>query len=80
MTTSALAMDTSAWLDDPSLMRPWFQDASWSAWTAFSKALWGEPMTESELAVYRERTGRTVRVTLALVRPASEGASPAGAS
>ena len=53
-------MTTADWLTSPALMREWFKDPSWSAWAAFSKALWGEPLSPAELQVYRERTGRTV--------------------
>ncbi len=57
------AMRTDDWLGREDLMRPWFAEPSWSAWAAFSKALWGEPMTAPELQVYRARTGRTAAPT-----------------
>ncbi len=64
-TAKALAarMTTEDWLTSPSLMGEWFSGPSWSAWKAFSKAVWGEAMTPAELAIYRERTGRTVAPT-----------------
>jgi hypothetical protein len=39
---------------------PWFRDpATWAPWRAFLAALFGLPMTEAELALYRAHTGRT---------------------
>ena len=47
-------------IDDPQLFAPWFRDPStWRAWRAFLAALFGLPMTEEELEVYRTCTGRT---------------------
>jgi hypothetical protein len=46
-------------ISNPALWRPWFRDAaSWAPWFAFFKALFGLPMTEADLAVYRQCTGR----------------------
>jgi hypothetical protein len=39
--------------------REWFKVGDWSAWRAFLAALFGLPMTEQQLATYRECTGRT---------------------
>jgi hypothetical protein len=45
---------------DSKLFAPWFRDQStWAAWFAFLAALFALPMTTGELAIYRERTGRT---------------------
>ena len=44
---------------DTKLFAPWFRDeATWRAWFAFLAALFALPMTEEQLAIYRERTGR----------------------
>jgi hypothetical protein len=54
---------------DPNLFGPWFKDpATWAAWHAFLKALFALPLSESDLATYRECTGRTE----APKRPAAE--------
>ena len=53
-------MNLLAAVDDPQLFAPWFRDPStWRAWRAFLAALFGLPMTEEELEVYRTCTGRT---------------------
>ena len=45
---------------DSKLFAPWFRDLNtWAAWFAFLAALFALPMTEQELSIYRERTGRT---------------------
>ncbi|WP_441232652.1 hypothetical protein [Bradyrhizobium sp. 1200_D9_N1_1] len=47
-------------IDDPNLFGPWFKDAkTWTAWRVFLAALFGLPMTDEQLAVYKECTGRT---------------------
>jgi hypothetical protein len=38
---------------------PFFKGTSWDAWRAFLAALFALPMTEAELAIYREHTGRS---------------------
>lgn len=44
---------------DPNLFARWFRDpSSWAAWRAFLAALFGLPMSEAELEVYRSCTGR----------------------
>ncbi len=44
---------------DPALFGPWFTpDALWAAWQAFLAALFGLPMSEDQLALYRRHTGR----------------------
>jgi hypothetical protein len=45
---------------DPKLFAPWFRDAgTWRAWHAFLAALFALPMSDEQLALYREHTGRT---------------------
>ena len=47
-------------MDDPKLFQPHFQPMeSWGAWRVFLKALFALPMTEEELEIYRQCTGRT---------------------
>jgi hypothetical protein len=47
-------------IDDPKLFKPWFKDPeTWKAWRAFLCALFSLPMSEEQLAVYRECTDRT---------------------
>lgn len=44
---------------DPQLFAPWFKSAeTWAAWFAFLATLFALPMTASQLATYRECTGR----------------------
>ncbi len=45
-------------IDHPGLFGPYFADPSWDAWRAFLAALTAEDMTESEVAIYQECTGR----------------------
>jgi hypothetical protein len=46
-------------LADPQLLGAAFTDAStWTAWRTFQAALFGLPMTEDDLALYRSCTGR----------------------
>jgi hypothetical protein len=45
--------------EDPNLFGPWFKDrVTWAAWFAFLAALFGLPMTDEQLAIYRRHTGR----------------------
>ncbi|MDP2355488.1 MAG: hypothetical protein Q8M31_05445 [Beijerinckiaceae bacterium] len=47
-------------MTDPKLFGSFFKDLdSWLAWTAFIASVFGLPMTEPQLAIYRECTGRT---------------------
>jgi hypothetical protein len=47
-------------LDDPELFGGMGFDApSWEPWRAFLEALWGLPMSEGHLALYRHHTART---------------------
>ncbi len=55
---------------DDKLFAPWFRDrATWNAWFALLAALFGLPLTDEQLAIYRECTGRASPPT----EPASEG-------
>jgi len=57
-------------IDDPQLFQPWFKDrATWASWFVFLRALFGLPLTSSELPLFQECTGRTEPPTA----PASEG-------
>ena len=44
---------------DPNLFGPWFAADSWSNWHVLDKALFGEPLTTEELAIFTSLTGRT---------------------
>lgn len=46
-------------LDDPNLFASHFRDAHWDRWRVFLAALFGLPMDEDQLAIYRHHTGRT---------------------
>jgi hypothetical protein len=46
-------------MDDPALFGPWFHDPSWRPWRAFLAAMFGLPMDDEALALYRACTGRT---------------------
>jgi hypothetical protein len=46
-------------MGDPNLFRPWFKDMkTWVAWRAFLAALFGLPMSASELVIFQQCTGR----------------------
>lgn len=54
---------------DAKLFAPWFRNrATWLAWSALLAALFGLPLTDEQLAIYRECTGRDSPPT----EPASE--------
>ena len=55
---------------DDKLFAPWFKDrATWNAWSALLAALFGLPLTDEQLAIYRKCTGRDSPPT----EPANEG-------
>src|SRR6516225_9078816 len=57
-------------IDDPQLFQPWFKDrATWASWFVFLRALFGLPLTSSQLPLFQECTGRTEPPTV----PATEG-------
>jgi hypothetical protein len=45
-------------LDHPDLFGRWFTGASWAAWRTVEKAIFGLPLEEPELPLFRELTGR----------------------
>jgi hypothetical protein len=46
-------------LDDPRAFGKYFQGPSWDGWKVFLAALFGLPMSEAQVALYRHHTGRT---------------------
>ena len=55
---------------DDKLFARWFRDrATWHAWSALLAALFGLPLTDEQLAIYRQCTGRASPPT----EPANEG-------
>jgi hypothetical protein len=46
-------------LDDPELFAPYFRGETWQRWRVFLLALFGLPMDDAALAIYRQHTGRT---------------------
>jgi hypothetical protein len=50
-------------MDDPELFGGWFKGTSWDSWRAFLAALFGLPMTPTQLDLYRRYTGRTTAPT-----------------
>ena len=47
-------------MDHPAIWRRWFRDpADWRPWRAFLAALFGLPMSDEDLALFRQCTGRT---------------------
>lgn len=45
--------------DDENLFQPWFRDrTTWEPWFAFLAALFAQPMSDEQLQIYRECTGR----------------------
>jgi phage terminase large subunit-like protein len=55
---------------DPNLFGPWFKSqAAWQSWFTFLAALFGLPLTDAQLALFRHQTGRVV----APIAQATEG-------
>src|SRR5450759_21927 len=55
---------------DDKLFAPWFRDrATWNGWVALLAALFGLPLTDEQVAIYRQCTGRASPPNV----PASEG-------
>lgn len=44
---------------DPHLFAPWFSGPTWDTWAVLDRALFGEPLSAEQLAVFTELTGRT---------------------
>ena len=45
-------------MSDPALFKPWFSGSSWDPWRAVLAALFGLRMSERQLQLFRELTGR----------------------
>jgi hypothetical protein len=45
-------------MNSPKLFGNYFKDESWSFWKAFAASLFGEPLTDEQLAIYRKYTKR----------------------
>lgn len=43
---------------DPALFGDWFFGETWATWRVLDKAIFGEPLTDAEMEVFRELTGR----------------------
>lgn len=43
---------------DPHLFGSWFEGPTWATWRVIDKALFGEPLTDDELATFHTLTGR----------------------
>jgi hypothetical protein len=50
-------------MGDPNLFRDHFPGDTWEAWRAYLAALFGLPMSDDQLALYRQHTGRTTPPT-----------------
>ena len=62
-------------IQDPHLFKPLFKDlATWASWQTFLKALFGLPMSEQDLILYRDCTGRVAPPTA----PFQEAWAPTG--
>ena len=52
-------------IEDKHLFEPWFSRGTWENWRIFLSALFGLPLTSSQLAIFRECTGRSTPQTVA---------------
>lgn len=52
-------MDILRAIADPNVFGPYFRGTSWDAWKAFLAALFALPMTDEQVALYQQHTGRT---------------------
>lgn len=43
---------------DPNLFGDWFSGPSWDVWRVLDRALFGEPLDDDQLAIFKELTGR----------------------
>jgi hypothetical protein len=50
-------------LDDPKVFGDYFRAGTWATWRVFLAALFGLPMTDDQLATYRQFTGRSTPPT-----------------
>lgn len=46
-------------MQDPKLFGPYFPDATWRSWRVFLAALFGLPISEADLPLFQQCTGRT---------------------
>jgi hypothetical protein len=53
-------------LNDPKVFGAFFRAGSWDVWRVFLAALFGLPMTDDQLAIYRRFTGRSTPPTVPL--------------
>jgi hypothetical protein len=53
-------------LDDPRVFGQHFRGSTWDAWRAFLCALFALPMTDEQLAIYQQHTGRSTPPTVPL--------------
>jgi hypothetical protein len=50
-------------MDDPQVFGPFFRSRTWDVWRCFLAVLFGQPLTEEQIVLYRQFTGRTVPPT-----------------
>jgi hypothetical protein len=53
-------------LEDPKVFGPHFRGSTWEAWRVFLAALFALPMTDDQLELYKQHTGRTTPPTAPL--------------
>ena len=46
-------------LDDPKVFGPFFRGPTWAPWRVFLAALFAQPMSAEQLAIYAKHTGRS---------------------
>ncbi len=47
-------------MEDPALFGPWFRGPSWQPWRSFLRIAFGLPLSDEDLALFKQCTGRTV--------------------
>jgi hypothetical protein len=47
-------------MDDPALFGSWFQGPSWQPWRSFLRVAFGLPLSDQDLALFKQCTGRTM--------------------
>jgi hypothetical protein len=47
-------------MNDDELFGPWFPDKSWDCWRIFQSALFGLPITATDLDTFKKHTGRSI--------------------
>ena len=64
MSFAGTNIDIMQAISSPRLWGPWFKNrATWEAWFAFLRAMFGLPMSTAELATFTECTGRAIPPT-----------------